>query len=109
MSTEAPKQYDFVATEKKWREAWLASGTYAWDPSAPRAGSYVIDTPPPTVSGFLHIGHVYSYTQTDLIARFQRMSGKNVFYPMGFDDNGLPTERLVEKRRNIREIGRAHV
>ena len=102
MSTEAPKQYDFVATEKKWREAWLASGTYAWDPSAARADSYVIDTPPPTVSGFLHIGHVYSYTQTDLIARFQRMSGKNVFYPMGFDDNGLPTERLVEKRRNIR-------
>ena len=102
MSTEAPKQYDFVATEKKWREAWLASGTYAWDPSVPRDDSYVIDTPPPTVSGFLHIGHVYSYTQTDLIARFQRMNGKNVFYPMGFDDNGLPTERLVEKRRNIR-------
>jgi len=102
MSTEAPKQYDFAATEKKWREAWLASGTYAWDPSVPRDQSYVIDTPPPTVSGVLHIGHVYSYTQTDLIARFQRMSGKNVFYPIGFDDNGLPTERLVEKRRNIR-------
>ena len=102
MSTEAPKQYDFAATEKKWREAWLASGTYAWDPSVPRDASYVIDTPPPTVSGFLHIGHVYSYTQTDLIARFQRMAGRNVFYPMGFDDNGLPTERLVEKRRNIR-------
>jgi len=102
MSTEAPKQYDFAATEQKWRDAWLASGTYAWDPSVPRQDSYVIDTPPPTVSGVLHIGHVYSYTQTDLIARFQRMTGKNVFYPMGFDDNGLPTERLVEKRRNIR-------
>jgi valyl-tRNA synthetase len=102
MSTEAPKQYDFAATEKKWREAWLASGTYAWDASVAREDSYVIDTPPPTVSGVLHIGHVYSYTQTDLIARFQRMNGKNVFYPIGFDDNGLPTERLVEKRRNIR-------
>jgi valyl-tRNA synthetase len=102
MTEAAPKQYDFTETDKKWREAWLASGVYAWDPSAARAESYVIDTPPPTVSGFLHMGHIYSYTQTDVIARFQRMSGKNVFYPMGFDDNGLPTERLVEKQRNIR-------
>ncbi|HLY54660.1 MAG TPA: valine--tRNA ligase [Stellaceae bacterium] len=102
MNDTAPKQYDFAATEAKWREAWAASPVFAWDPAAPRDQSYVIDTPPPTVSGYLHIGHVYSYTQTDLLARFQRMSGKNVFYPMGFDDNGLPTERLVEKRRNIR-------
>ena len=98
----SPQQYDVAATEKKWQEHWLAAGTYAWDDKAPRAASYIIDTPPPTVSGILHIGHVYSYTQTDLIARFQRMAGKNVFYPIGFDDNGLPTERLVEKRRNIR-------
>ena len=103
MTEPTPKQhYDAAQTERKWREAWLASDVYAWDPAAPRAQSYVIDTPPPTVSGALHLGHVYSYTQTDVIARFQRMSGKNVFYPMGFDDNGLPTERLVEKRRKIR-------
>jgi valyl-tRNA synthetase len=100
--TAASKQYDFAATEAKWRAAWLNSSVFTWDASVPREQSYVIDTPPPTVSGYLHIGHVYSYTQTDLIARFQRMTGKNVFYPMGFDDNGLPTERLVEKRRNIR-------
>jgi valyl-tRNA synthetase len=103
MNEQALKQqYDVAATERKWREAWLASNVLAWDPAAARADSYVIDTPPPTVSGFLHMGHIYSYTQTDLIARFQRMAGKNVFYPMGFDDNGLPTERLVEKRRKIR-------
>src|SRR6202046_1975685 len=102
MTDAAPKQqYDAAATEKKWRDAWLVSGVYAWDKAAPRAQSYVIDTPPPTVSGTLHLGHVYSYTQTDFIARFERMSGKNVFYPMGFDDNGLPTERLGEKRRTI--------
>jgi valyl-tRNA synthetase len=102
--TDAPpkQQYDAAATEKKWRDAWLASDVYTWDATVPRAESYVIDTPPPTVSGTLHLGHVYSYTQTDVIARFERMSGKNVFYPMGFDDNGLPTERLVEKRRKIR-------
>jgi valyl-tRNA synthetase len=102
MNETAPKQYEFSAIEKKWREAWRDSSVFAWDPTAERAESFVIDTPPPTVSGFLHIGHVYSYTQTDLIARFQRMTGKNVFYPMGFDDNGLPTERLVEKRRDVR-------
>jgi valyl-tRNA synthetase len=105
MTDAAPKQhYDVTATERKWREAWLASDVYAWDPKAARADSFVIDTPPPTVSGTLHLGHVYSYTQTDVIARFQRMSGKNVFYPMGFDDNGLPTERLVEQRRKIRAV-----
>jgi valyl-tRNA synthetase len=104
MSDAAPKQYVFAETEKKWREAWLASEPYRWDPSVPREDSYVIDTPPPTVSGFLHMGHIYSYTQTDVIARFQRMHGKNVFYPMGFDDNGLPTERLVEKQRKIRAV-----
>ena len=102
MSDAAPKQYDFAETERKWREKWRNSPVFAWDDNEARENSYVIDTPPPTVSGVLHIGHVYSYTQTDLIARFQRMSGKNVFYPIGFDDNGLPTERLVEKRRNIR-------
>ncbi|MFZ4540409.1 MAG: valine--tRNA ligase [Rickettsiales bacterium] len=95
-------QYDQAAVEKKWQAHWLTSGVYAWNPATPRADSYVIDTPPPTVSGTLHMGHVFSYTQADFIARFQRMTGKNVFYPMGFDDNGLPTERLVEKTKKIR-------
>ena len=97
-----PAQYDTAVIEKKWQDFWLANNTYAWNPNASREESYVIDTPPPTVSGTLHMGHVYSYTQADFIARFQRMNGKNVFYPMGFDDNGLPTERLVEKTRKLR-------
>lgn len=103
-----PESYDTAATEKKWQDHWLAANTYAWDASVPRAQSYVIDTPPPTVSGLLHMGHVFSYTQADFIARYQRMKGMNVFYPMGFDDNGLPTERLVEKSKKIRaaDVGR---
>jgi valyl-tRNA synthetase/very-short-patch-repair endonuclease len=95
--TALPAQYDTAATEKKWQRHWLDARTYAWDENESREHSYVIDTPPPTVSGHLHMGHVFSYTQADFIARYQRMAGKNVFYPMGFDDNGLPTERLVEK------------
>ncbi len=97
-----PAQYDQTATEKKWQRHWVEAKTYAWDAAESRENSYVIDTPPPTVSGTLHMGHVFSYTQADFIARFQRMAGKNVFYPMGFDDNGLPTERLVEKTKKIR-------
>ncbi len=99
-----PQQYDQAAVEKKWQKHWLEAKTYAWDESVAREDSYVIDTPPPTVSGTLHMGHVFSYTQADFIARFQRMNGKNVFYPMGFDDNGLPTERLVEKTKKIRAV-----
>ncbi len=99
-----PTQYDQAATEKKWQHAWREQKTYAWDANESRENSYVIDTPPPTVSGTLHMGHVFSYTQADFIARFQRMHGKNVFYPMGFDDNGLPTERLVEKTKKIRAV-----
>ncbi|MFO0110701.1 MAG: valine--tRNA ligase [Alphaproteobacteria bacterium] len=95
--TPLPAQYDMAATEKKWQRHWLDAKIYAWDANESRENSYVIDTPPPTVSGHLHMGHVFSYTQADFIARYQRMAGKNVFYPMGFDDNGLPTERLVEK------------
>lgn len=100
--TALPAQYDTAAIEKKWQAHWLDKKTYAWDASVARADSYVIDTPPPTVSGTLHMGHVFSYCQADIVARFQRMTGKNVFYPMGFDDNGLPTERLVEKTKKIR-------
>ena len=88
--------------EARWRDHWEKKNVYRWDADAPREVSYVIDTPPPTVSGALHIGHVFSYSQTDTIARYQRMSGLNVFYPIGFDDNGLPTERLVEKVKGVR-------
>jgi valyl-tRNA synthetase len=96
------KTLDLNALEQRWPALWESAGIYRWDPSVPRADTFVIDTPPPTVSGFLHIGHAYSFTQTDFIARFQRMNGKNVFYPIGYDDNGLPTERLVEKNRDIK-------
>src|SRR5256885_15785748 len=79
--------------EARWTAHWESSGTYRFDRMRPRDQVYSIDTPPPTVSGSLHVGHVFSYAHTDLIARFQRMRGKAVFYPMGWDDNGLPTER----------------
>jgi len=96
------QNYDTQASEKKWHELWEKNGIYKWNSSESRENSYVIDTPPPTVSGLLHMGHIFSYTQADIIARYQRMSGKNVFYPIGFDDNGLPTERLVEKVKEVR-------
>jgi len=88
--------------EEKWSGQWKADDTYAFDRSQPRANVYSIDTPPPTVSGSLHVGHVFSYTHTDLIARYQRMTGKSVFYPMGWDDNGLPTERRVQNYYGVR-------
>lgn len=88
--------------ENKIWQYWETSKVYKWDQSKERADNFVIDTPPPTVSGKLHIGHIFSYTHIDFIARFQRMIGKNVFYPVGFDDNGLPTERLVEKQRCVK-------
>ena len=81
---------------------WEREGTYRFDRSKTREQVYAIDTPPPTVSGSLHIGHVFSFTHTDLIARFQRMRGKEVFYPMGWDDNGLPTERRVQNYFGVR-------
>ncbi len=99
---QLPKEYDHQKREKHWQEYWVEQGTYHWRDDLPRAQTFVIDTPPPTVSGVLHMGHIFSYTQADFIARYQRMSGKDVFYPMGFDDNGLPTERLVEKTKNVR-------
>jgi valyl-tRNA synthetase len=88
--------------EAKWGEAWKADGTYAFDRTKTREQVYAIDTPPPTVSGALHVGHVFSYTHADTIARFQRMRGKEVFYPMGWDDNGLPTERRVQNFYGVR-------
>jgi valyl-tRNA synthetase len=88
--------------ERKWQARWEAEGTYRFDRTRPRAEVYAIDTPPPTVSGSLHVGHVFSYTHTDAVARFQRMRGKAVFYPMGWDDNGLPTERRVQNFYGVR-------
>ncbi len=81
---------------------WEREGTYRFDRTRARADVYSIDTPPPTVSGSLHVGHVFSYTHTDIVARFQRMRGKEVFYPMGWDDNGLPTERRVQNYFGVR-------
>ncbi|MCW2616451.1 MAG: tRNA synthetase valyl/leucyl anticodon-binding protein [Frankiales bacterium] len=88
--------------ETRWDEVWQQEGTYRFDRTVDRAGVYAIDTPPPTVSGSLHVGHVFSYTHADLLARYQRMSGKSVFYPMGWDDNGLPTERRVQNYSGVR-------
>lgn len=99
---ELSKRYEPKSHDPKWQEHWEKNDIYRWDKNASREESYVIDTPPPTVSGHLHMGHVFSYTQADFVARFQRMKGKSVFYPMGFDDNGLPTERLVEKVKKVK-------
>src|SRR6056297_899771 len=88
--------------EDRWAARWDADGVYRFDASAPRHDVFSIDTPPPTVSGSLHMGHVFSYTHTDTIARYQRMRGKSVFYPMGWDDNGLPTERRVQNYYGVR-------
>lgn len=102
-----PKRYNPKTAEPTLQQQWQDDGTYHFHPGAD-APVYSIDTPPPTVSGHLHLGHVYSYSHTDFIARFWRMNGRNVFYPMGFDDNGLPTERLVEKWEQVTaaDIGR---
>jgi valyl-tRNA synthetase len=97
-----PEKPTIDGLESKWDERWEADGTYRFDRSQSREAVFAIDTPPPTASGNLHIGHVFSYTHTDLIARFQRMRGKMVFYPMGWDDNGLPTERRVENFFGVR-------
>ncbi len=88
--------------EERWLAAWEKESTYRFDRQASRENVYSIDTPPPTVSGLLHIGHVFSFTQVDVIARYWRMRGKDVFYPMGWDDNGLPTERRVENYFGVR-------
>jgi valyl-tRNA synthetase len=82
--------------EEKWNRRWEEWGTYRFDRGAPRERVFSIDTPPPTASGDLHVGHVFSYTHTDIVARYHRMCGREVFYPMGWDDNGLPTERRVQ-------------
>ena len=91
-----PEKPDLVGLENKWDVVWDRTGIYHFDSTKSREEVFSIDTPPPTVSGSLHVGHVFSYTHTDTIARYQRMAGREVFYPMGWDDNGLPTERRVQ-------------
>ncbi len=94
-------EIDLKAIETKWRGYWEKEGIYSFDEKTKKK-IYSIDTPPPTVSGEMHIGHACSYAQQDFIARYKRMSGYEVFYPFGTDDNGLPTERLVEKKKNVK-------
>jgi len=97
-----PEKPALEGLEAKWIARWEETGVYRFDRARPREEVFSIDTPPPTVSGSLHVGHVFSYTHTDLVARFQRMRGKAVFYPMGWDDNGLPTERRVQNYYGVR-------
>ena len=97
-----PEKPTVDALEATWAARWDDEGIYRFDRSATRESVFSIDTPPPTVSGELHIGHVFSYTQGDVIARYWRMRGKDVFYPMGWDDNGVPTERRVENYYGVR-------
>jgi valyl-tRNA synthetase len=99
---QIPERPTLDGLEAKWSARWEEDGTYRFDRTRPRSEVFSIDTPPPTVSGSLHAGHVFSYTQTDVIARFQRMRGKAVFYPIGWDDNGLATERRVQNYYGVR-------
>ncbi|MCL2667199.1 MAG: valine--tRNA ligase, partial [Micrococcales bacterium] len=99
---QVPENPTLDGLEDRWGAVWEADGTYRFDPSAPAERMYSIDTPPPTVSGSLHVGHVFSYTHTDVVARYRRMRGHEVFYPMGWDDNGLPTERRVQYYYGVR-------
>jgi valyl-tRNA synthetase len=96
MTANVPDKPSLEGLEAKWSAHWEADGVYRFDRTQAREQIYAIDTPPPTVSGSLHIGHVFSFSQTDMIARFWRMRGKDVWYPMGWDDNGLATERRVQ-------------
>ena len=101
------KRFDHKQAQELLKNLWRDKKVYSLENNPGQL--YSIDTPPPTVSGNLHIGHIFSYTQTDIIARYKRMHGFSVFYPFGFDDNGLPTERYVEKKRKIKahQIGRS--
>jgi valyl-tRNA synthetase len=98
------KKYDHLTSDAQAQQKWAKEETYACATDSKKE-KFTIDTPPPTVSGTLHIGHVFSYTHTDIIARFKRMSGFNVFYPFGFDNNGLPTEKFVEKKHKVTGFG----
>ncbi|CAM5792778.1 valine--tRNA ligase [Cellulomonas persica] len=97
-----PDKVGLEGLEESWSQRWAELGTYTFDRTRSREEIYSIDTPPPTVSGSLHVGHVFSYTHTDVVARYRRMRGAEVFYPMGWDDNGLPTERRVQNYYGVR-------
>jgi valyl-tRNA synthetase len=99
---QVPEKPSLEGLEEKWGNSWVNNNTFGFDKNCDKSSVYSIDTPPPTVSGSLHVGHVFSYTHTDLIARYQRMIGKKVFYPIGWDDNGLPTERRVQNYFGVR-------
>ena len=100
------QRYNQLEKEAKWLKYWEDNDIYKFERD--NREIYSIDTPPPTVSGNIHIGHIFSYSQTEMMARFKRLRGYNVFYPFGFDDNGLASERFVEKEHNVKpqEIGR---
>ena len=100
--TRLPEKPSIDGIEARWMAVWEEQGTYLFDRTKTREQVFSIDTPPPTVSGSLHVGHVFSFTHTDIIARYQRMRGREVFYPMGWDDNGLPTERRVQNDYGVR-------
>lgn len=97
-----PEKVSVDGLEKKWAEQWEAEQVYKFNRETTRNEVYSIDTPPPTASGSLHVGHVFSYTHTDVLARYKRMRGFNVFYPLGWDDNGLPTERRAQNYYGVR-------
>ncbi|MGI5842802.1 MAG: valine--tRNA ligase [Candidatus Xenobium sp.] len=99
---EIPRKYQHGEAEQRWARQWEEWELHSWDPTRGREETFVVDSPPPTVSGSLHVGHVFSYTHQDLLVRYQRMLGKNIAYPMGWDDNGLPTERRVQNVFGIR-------
>lgn len=101
-SANIPEKASVDGLEAKWVPQWEDSKIHAFNHKAEKSNVFSVDTPPPTASGSLHVGHVFSYTHTDVIARFQRMLGKDVFYPMGWDDNGLPTERRVQNYYGVR-------
>ena len=94
-------KFNAAEMEERAIRFWEENKVYQYDKTASRENTFVVDTPPPTVSGSLHIGHIFSYTQTDVMVRYNRMLGKSIFYPIGWDDNGLPTERRVQNYFNI--------
>jgi len=98
---ELPKLYDPKVSEPKWQKFWEENDIYRFDQKSDKE-IFSVDTPPPTVSGKMHLGHAFSYSQQDFVVRFQRMQQKNIFYPFGTDDNGIPTERLIEKTKNVK-------
>src|SRR4029450_6147184 len=100
--SRVPEKPSLDGLEARWSERWEADGTYRFDRTKNRGEIYSIDTPPPTVSGSLHVGNAFGYAETDSIVRYRRMRGDEVFYPMGWDDNGLATERRVQNYFGVR-------